>query len=116
MFYLVLKTLLSAGLIVIIAETSKRSIFLGSIFASIPFVSVIAMLWLYHDTKNLNEVSALSKNIFWMVIPSLVFFISFPILVRHKFNFYIAMGSSIVLMLMAYFSMIVLLKKLGVDL
>ena len=50
-FYL-LKIIVTTGLIVIISEIAKRSSLIGAILASIPLVSVLAMLWLYVETRD----------------------------------------------------------------
>ena len=67
--YYIIKVLISAILIVGISELSKRSSLIGAILASIPFVSVLAFIWIYVDTKNVETISKLSYSIFWLVIP-----------------------------------------------
>jgi len=39
-------------------------------------VSVLAMVWLYIDTKDAEKVSDLATSVFWLVLPSLGFFIA----------------------------------------
>ena len=68
MIYYALKVFISALLIVAIAEISKRSSLLGSLLASIPLVSVLAIIWIYVDTKDVEKISALSSSIFWLEI------------------------------------------------
>ena len=70
--YYIIKILISAILIVGISELSKRSSLIGAILTFIPFVSVLAFIWIYVDTKNVETISKLSYSIFWLVIPSLV--------------------------------------------
>lgn len=101
MTYLILKYLISALIVVAISEISKRSSFVGAITASFPLVSILGMIWLYYDTKDVNQVIKFSKDVFWLVIPSLVFFIVFPVAAK-KFDFASAMGISIAFMLAFY--------------
>ena len=108
--YYVIKVLISAILIVAISELSKRSSLLGAILASIPLVSVMAFIWLYIDTKNIETISKLSISIFWLVIPSLVLFITLPILLKYV-NFYFALIFSIVLTAISYYIMILILEN-----
>lgn len=115
MWYLAIKFLISALLLVAVAEAAKRSALFGSILASIPLISVLAMIWLYIDTKNVQAVALLSRDIFWLVIPSLLLFICLPILLRFKMNFYSALCLSIAITIIGYFLMIVLLKKFGIK-
>jgi hypothetical protein len=103
-------------LIVLISEISKRNSFVGAILASVPLVSVLAMIWLYVDTKDIQKISDLSTSIFWLVIPSLALFISLPVLLKKEFGFYPSMGISIAITICCYYLMIFSLTKLGVKL
>ena len=82
MIYYVAKIAITTILIVAISEIAKRSSFAAALLASIPLVSVLAMLWLYVDTKDVAKVSALATSVFWLVLPSLVFFITLPLLLK----------------------------------
>jgi uncharacterized membrane protein (GlpM family) len=112
--YYAIKVLISAILIVAISELSKKSSLLGAILASIPLVSVMAFIWLYVDTKNIDAISKLSISIFWLVIPSLVLFVSLPILLKFT-NFYLALFGAMVLTIIAYHIMIFFLERFGIT-
>ncbi|MCU7526366.1 MAG: DUF3147 family protein [Ignavibacteria bacterium] len=114
MLYYALKVIISSILIVLVSEVSKRSTFLGSVFASVPLVSILAFIWLYVDTKDKLKVAELSRGIFWLVIPSLSMFLLLPVLMK-KMGFYAALAVSIVLMVLFYFVMIFLLDKIGIK-
>ena len=116
MTYNIIKILISAILIALISEVAKRSTFLGAVLASIPLVSVMAMIWLYIDTNDSLQVVQLSKGIFWLVIPSLVLFITFPIFIRLQFSFYTALSAALFAMVVTYFITIAVLKKFNIDL
>ncbi len=116
MAYYIVKILITTILIVLISEVSKRSTLLGSILASIPLISVLAMTWLYIDTKDIQKVSTLSTSIFWLVIPSLALFISLPILLKKEVDFYLSMGISIAITVSCYYLMIIFLVKMGIKL
>ncbi|HEX2962498.1 MAG TPA: DUF3147 family protein [Ignavibacteriales bacterium] len=114
MLYYALKVIISSILIVVVSEVSKRSTFLGSVFASVPLVSILAFIWLYVDTKDKLKVAELSRGIFWLVIPSLSMFLLLPVLMK-KMGFYAALAISIVVMVLFYFVMIFLLDKIGIK-
>lgn len=116
MLYLLLKTFLSALLIVAIAELGKRSTFLGALLASLPLVSILAMLLLYIDTGDASQVASLARSIFWLVLPSLLLFITLPLLVRMGWGFYSSLTFSIALTAGAYLAMILVFRKLGITL
>lgn len=116
MIYYLVKILISALLIVAIAEISKRSSMIGALLASVPLVSVLAMIWLYVDTRDGDKVAALASSIFWLVLPSLALFIALPLLLRQGLNFYLSMGLSILLTITCYWAMIGLLERFGIEL
>ncbi|MGE5398780.1 MAG: DUF3147 family protein [Ignavibacteriales bacterium] len=115
MTYYIIKILLSSVIIVLVSEVSKRSSFIGSIFASMPLVSILAFIWLYHETGSREKISELSTGIFWLVIPSLSLFILLPYLLR-KLNFYPALIISVAVMVVFYFFMVFILDKAGIKL
>lgn len=115
MLQYVIKVALSVVLIIIVSETSKKSSLVGGIFASIPLLSVLAMICLYIDTKDIQKISQLSNSIFWLVIPSLSFFVALPILLKMKIDFYLALLISLVIMVTLYYLMIVILGKFGIH-
>ncbi len=115
MIYYLLKVLLSSVTIVAISEISKRSTTVGSILASVPLVSLLAFVWMYIDTKDTTKIAELSQGIFWLVIPSLLFFILFPFLLKKNVDFWLSMGISLTIMILGYFAMLFLLKKSGIT-
>jgi hypothetical protein len=116
MAYYLAKIVVTSLLIVAISEISKRSTLAGAILASIPLVSVLAMIWLYIGSHDVNKISNLATSIFWLVLPSLALFISLPLLLKHGLNFYLSLGLSIALTAACYFLMIVVLEDFGVKL
>lgn len=88
----------------------------GAILASIPLVSVLAMLWLYIDTKDVAKVSSLSINIFWLVLPSLVLFIALPVMLKQGLNFYLSLSLSVGLTALCYFLLLFIVNYFGVKL
>jgi len=116
MAYYLVKIVTTTVLIVVISEIAKRSSFVGAILASIPLISVLAMIWLYIDTKDVTKISALSNSVFWLVIPSLALFVSLPILLKQGINFYLSIGISIVITIICYWLMLYVLNYFGVKL
>jgi hypothetical protein len=116
MMYYAAKVLITTGLIVLISEISKRSTLIGAILASVPLVSVLAMIWLYWDTHDAMQVAALSRSILWLVIPSLVLFVLLPILLERALNFYASLAASIAATVLCYYVMIAVLRHFGVRL
>ena len=108
-----IKIIVSALLIVAISEIAKRSSLWGAILASLPFISILAFVFLYQDTQDIKKVSDLSIGIFWLVIPSLVLFLSWPFLLKKGVSFYPALGISCAVTVGCYFLMHLGLKYAG---
>lgn len=115
MFY-VIKFVMSAGLIVVISELAKRSSLFGGLVASLPLVSLLAMIWLYVETGNASEVADLSRSIFWLVLPSLSLFLVLPLLLKNHVGFYPALALSTAAMLGCYGIMLIILGRVGIRL
>ena len=116
MIQTIIKLLISSGIIILVSEIAKKSSYLGGLIASIPLISVLSMIWLYIDTKDIESVKALSNSILWMVIPSISLFISLPIFLRSGFNFYLSIILSIIITIGCYGLSILLLSRLGIEL
>ena len=116
MAYYIVKVVISAILIVAISEISKRSSLVGAVLASVPLVSVIAMIWLYIDTRDVDRVAGLASGVFWLVLPSLALFLALPLLLRNGFNFSLSMTLSILITIGCYWLMIALLDRAGIEL
>jgi len=97
-----IKVVVTALVIVGISELAKRFTLFGAILASLPVTSILAMIWLYQDTSDVGKVIALSNNIFWAILPSLVFFAVFPLLLKSKIQFTPALIISCLVMGVAY--------------
>jgi len=111
MMYYIVKVAFSAGLIVLISEVAKKTPIAAVLLASIPFVSVFAMIWLYIETKDISRISEFSSGIFWLTIPSVALFAALPILLKMNVNFYVAMGVATALTVVCYLVMLILLKQ-----
>jgi len=112
MLYYVLKIIISVIIIITVSEIAKRSSLLGGLIASLPLTSILAMVWLYVDTKNVKKVINLSESIFWLVMPSLILFIVFPILLKKGLNFYLSLAISSVIMIIFYSSILYIVNKI----
>lgn len=112
----IIKIILSALIIFVVSELGKRFTAIAAITASLPLVSILAFIWLYSDTKNIQKIIDLSNSIFWAVLPSLLFFIILPILLKNEVKFGWAMLLSSAIMFVGYTIYIFVLAKFGIKL
>jgi len=112
--YLLIKTIISAVLVVIISEVARRNTAAAAILASLPVISILAFVWLYTDTKNVQKVADLAISVRWMIIPSLVLFFVLPALLKKGMQFHWALSISMVLTTITYLGFIAFLDKTGI--
>lgn len=113
---ILIKYAVSAALVVAISEAARRLTWAGALLASLPLTSLLAMVWLWRDTQDPARIAQLSNGIFWLVLPSLVLFLSLPVLLRRGFDFYPALLAASALTVLAYFLMLILLRRAGIAL
>jgi len=114
-FYLI-KIFISASMIVLITELSKKSAHLGALVGSLPLVSLIAITWLYYETNgDIKRIQDHSIGVFWYVLPSLIFFVLFPALL-HRMAFWPSMFLSIGATFCGYLIMVWVLARFGFKL
>jgi hypothetical protein len=114
--YFLIKIAITTVLVLAISEIAKRSSFAGAILASAPLISILAIAWLYVDTKDVAKVSALATSVFWLVLPSLAFFVSLPLLLRHGMHFYMSVSISVLITAGCYWLMVTALGHYGIKL
>ena len=116
MVWYITKIIVSAGLIVLISEISKKLPLLGSLIASLPLVSVLGMIWIYGETKDVVRIADHAEGTFWYVLPSLPMFLLMPWMLRKGVSFSAVLSSGIVLTGLLYFIMTKVLAKFGMNL
>jgi hypothetical protein len=111
-----IKIALSALIVVAVAEIAKRSTFWAAALASLPLTSLLAFVWLYLDTRDVERVATLSTSIFWLVLPSLLFLVLLPLLLRHGWGFWTSIAVSGMGTGVGYLAAVRLLGMLGIRL
>jgi hypothetical protein len=112
----VLKVIASLLVIIGVTEVTRRAgTFWGGVLASLPLTSLLAIVWLYSDTRNLAAAADLSWSIFWMVLPSLTFFISLGLFLKRGFAFPFALLVSLFVMVSAYVLTATILRRFGLH-
>lgn len=86
----------------------------GALVASLPLTSILALVWLYHDTGDSARVAALSMSIFWLVIPSLVLFVVLAFAIKRGVALYPSLALASVSTLAAYGVMTLILSRFGI--
>lgn len=116
MLYLAIKAGLSGIIIAIVSEVSKRFPGFGALIASLPLVSVLGMLWLWHDKPDVRNMADHVQATFWFVLPSLPMFLVIPALLRSGFSFWLSVSLGCLLTIVLYLAMTWLGPRFGLRL
>src|SRR5690606_2943864 len=111
--YFLIKTLITALLVAAVSELARRYTVWAALLASLPLTSILAFIWVYWDTKDSGKIIELSYSVFWLVFPSLAFFLILPFLLKQGLTFPVAMGISVIAMAVIYGAGMWLVKALG---
>jgi TRAP-type mannitol/chloroaromatic compound transport system permease large subunit len=114
--YVLVKALLSGAIVAAASEVARRSSLLGAVLISLPLISILALVWLYRDTRDTGEVASLSWSILWVIPPSVVFFVALPLALRSGAAFWLALTVACAATAVSYAVWILVARRIGVDL
>ncbi|HEV2043386.1 MAG TPA: DUF3147 family protein [Sphingomicrobium sp.] len=116
MLLFLIKAVVSGLLVAVISTIARRYPGWGGLVASLPLVSVLAMLWLYGETREPEKVAALAMSTFWFFLPSMPMFLIIPFMLRSGWSFGVTMVTALVVTLMLYAGMNWIAPRLGISL
>ena len=106
-----------AGLIIAaVALIARRSPVAGAIVASLPLVSVLGMIFLWHDTHDPERLATHAGATLWYVLPSLPMFLLIPALLRHGVAFWTSLLAGCALTVLLYLATSWIAARFGVAL
>lgn len=111
-----LKYLISAGLLVLISEVAKRSDRLGAFIGALPWVTTLAMIWLFAEKQGSEKIANHAWYTFWYVLPTLPMFLQLPWMLRRGFSFPVSMLAAVGLTCLCFWITARVARHWGVDL
>lgn len=115
MQYLVVKYLVTAGVVVLVSEFAKRSDKLGGFIAALPLVTVLTLIWLYVEQQPQQKIANHAYYTFWYVLPTLPMFLLFPYFLP-KFGFVLSLTGCILFTVLFFAGFAYLMRNFGVNL
>jgi F0F1-type ATP synthase assembly protein I len=115
MQYLILKYLITAGVVVLVSEFAKRSDKLGGLIAALPIVTVLTLIWLYVEQQPASKIANHAYYTFWYVLPTLPMFLLFPYLLP-KWGFVISLIACVLFTIIVFLLFALVVKQFGIDL
>ena len=95
MLYLFIKAALSGAIVAAVSEIARRYPTWGGLVASLPLTSLLAMLWLWRDTRDEQRVAELAISTFWFFLPSIPLFLVLPWMLRSGVGFWAAIAIAV---------------------
>lgn len=115
MQYLIIKYLITAGMVVLVSELAKRSDRIGALIASLPLVTVLTLIWLYLEHQPASKLSNHAYYTFWYVIPTLPMFLLFPYLMQ-RMSFWASLALCILFTAALFAVYAIALRRFGIQL
>ena len=116
MWSFVAKALLAGVIIAAIAEVGRRLPAMGALIASLPLMSILGMIFLWHARPDPENMAIHAQSTFWFVLPSLPMFLLMPVMLRQGYGFWTALGAGCALTVTLYLSMVYFGPRVGLRL
>ena len=113
--WIIFKYLITAAVVVAVSELAKRSDRLGAVLASLPLVTLMALIWLYVEKQPASKIANHAWYTFWYVVPTLPMFLAFPRLLN-RFGFWPALGCSAVITMVSFVLFALAVRPFGIKL
>lgn len=115
MQYLVVKYLVTAGVVVLVSEFARRSDKLGGFIGALPLVTVLTLIWLYVEQQPQQKIANHAYYTFWYVLPTLPMFLLFPYFLP-KFGFVLTLTGCILFTALFFAGFAYLMRHFGINL
>ena len=115
MSWIIIKYLLTAGVVVLVSEFAKRSDKLGGLVAALPMITFLTLIWLYVENQSTQKIANHAWYTFWYVVPTLPMFLAFPFLLP-RIGFWPTMGASVMITLVCFVLFALVVKRFGIEL
>ena len=115
MLWLIVKYVITAGMIVLISEVAKRSDRLGGLLAALPLVTVLVLIWMKIEGQTQEKIANHAWYTFWYVVPTLPMFMVFPFLYQ-RWGFWPTLAACCVLTIAIFALWAAILRRFGIEL
>lgn len=115
MAWIIVKYLLTAGVVVLVSELAKRSDRLGGLIAALPLITIMSLIWLYLEKQPEQKIAIHAWYTFWYVVPTLPMFLAFPWLLA-RLGFWPTLLASAAISLLSFGLFALIARRFGVEL
>ena len=116
MILLITKYALTSFVIVLVSEIAKRSDKAGALVSSLPFVTIMVMIWLCVEKQGDLKIRNHAYYTFWYVLPTLPMFLVMPWLMAKGLNFWTSLAMSILVTACCFVLTAFIARRFGINL
>lgn len=116
MLFLIVKYAVTALVIVVVSEAAKRSDRAGALIASLPLVTVLAMIWLHMEKQPEAKIANHASYTFWYVLPTMPMFLLMPWMMNRGAGFWPSLLAGCALTIVCFAGAAAVLKRFGIGL
>jgi len=114
-YFVAVKYLVTAAIIVGVSEIVKVSGKLGALVAALPIVTILVLIWMHLEGLPQQRIASHAWYTLWYVIPTLPMFMVFPAL-YNRTGFWPALLVSCLVTVLSFGVFLLALRKIGIDL
>ena len=107
----IVKVVVSALNVAAVSELSKRNSSAGTLLASLPLTTLLALVWLWRETHDAARLASWTTDVVWLVVPSLPALLLLAALLRRHWPFYGALAAASAACALGYMAILHLQKK-----
>jgi hypothetical protein len=111
----VVRAILSGMIVAAITLIARKSPTAGGLLASIPLVSTLGMVWLWHDTRDPKLVADYVGSAFWYFLPSMPMFLLIPAMLRAGHGFGATLAAGCALTFVLYLLTVMIAARFGIT-
>jgi hypothetical protein len=116
MLFLIVKYAVTALVIVLVSEVAKRSDRAGALIASLPLITVMAMIWLHVEKQPGAKIANHAYYTFWYVLPTMPMFLVMPWMMNRGVSFWPSLLTGCGITFGCFAVAAVVLKRFGISL
>ncbi|CAN7288149.1 DUF3147 family protein [Rossellomorea sp. LjRoot5] len=93
--YVMAKIIVSAIVIGVVTEISRRFPSYGGIIAALPLVSLLSIIWLYVQGEQSTEISKFALGVLWGFPATAFLLVIVYVAIQHSINLFLSIGIGI---------------------
>lgn len=111
--FTIVKILISAIIIGVITEFSRRYPQQGGVIAALPIVSLLSILWLYTQGEQMDKISKFAIGVVWGLPGTVVMLLIIGMALKHSIHLFASLGLGIAAWLVLFFAQDLIVKQIS---